>query len=119
MESAFEGYLHFPKSSEINDAYFHMDTSHAATETFQTASKMSVYRPPEQKPMAPTLPCESGKRLMYVIAPSKSATACVSGTDNIVLKTLSILLGSGEPSRVYISGATAIYPCSAKRRATS
>jgi hypothetical protein len=38
MESAFEGYLHCPKSSEINDAYLQMDTSHAATETFQTAS---------------------------------------------------------------------------------
>ena len=34
-----KGHLHCPKSSEINDAYFHMDTSHAAAETFQTASK--------------------------------------------------------------------------------
>ena len=39
MESAFEGHLHCPKSSEINDAYLQMDTSHAATETFQTASE--------------------------------------------------------------------------------
>jgi endonuclease/exonuclease/phosphatase (EEP) superfamily protein YafD len=42
MESAFEGHLHCHKSSEINDAYFHMDTSHAATETFQTASKTLI-----------------------------------------------------------------------------
>src|SRR2546427_8628437 len=81
--------------------------STAASKLVLLQPKMSVYRPPEQKPMAPTLPFESGKRLMYVIAPSKSATACVSGTENIVFKTLSILLGSGEPSRVYISGATA------------
>jgi hypothetical protein len=40
MESAFEGHLHRPKSSEINDAYFHMDTSHAAPGTFQTASEL-------------------------------------------------------------------------------
>src|SRR4051812_4502196 len=39
MESAFEGHLHCPKSSKINDAYFHMDTSHAASGTFQTASQ--------------------------------------------------------------------------------
>ena len=38
-----KGHLHCPKSSEINDAYFHMDTSHAEAvpaETFQTASKL-------------------------------------------------------------------------------
>src|SRR5512145_303852 len=43
MKSAFEGHLHCPKSSEIKDAYFHMDTSHVATETFQTASEATEH----------------------------------------------------------------------------
>src|SRR6266571_4032178 len=39
MEGAFKGHLYCPKSSKINDAYFHADTSRAATETFQTGSQ--------------------------------------------------------------------------------
>src|SRR6266705_5937792 len=44
MEGAFKGHLYCPKSSKINDAYFHADTSRAATETFQTGSKVRNLR---------------------------------------------------------------------------
>jgi hypothetical protein len=53
MESAFESHLHCPKSSEINDAYFHMDTSHAATATSQTASGASGGRPHRSRAQYP------------------------------------------------------------------
>src|SRR2546428_8797944 len=82
--------------------------STAASKLVLLQPKMSVYRPPEQKPMAPTLPFESGKRLMYVITPSKSATACVSGKENNVFKKLSLLLRLCQPSPGYIIRATPI-----------
>ena len=57
--------------------------------------------------MAPTLPLLSDWPLRNAMAPSRSAMAWASGTENMVLNTWSITVGSGEPSRVYMSGATA------------
>ena len=77
---------------------------------------ISVYRPPEQNPMIPTLPLLCACDLRNTAAPSRSSMARASGLAKRVASTFS---GSGVPSRVYRSGAMARKPRPANRTAMS
>src|SRR3954468_22907041 len=70
----------------------------ASTATDEQANS-SVWRPPEQKPMQPTLPLAPSNPRRYAAAASRSATAWASGTPNILDITEPMLVGSGAPLR--------------------
>jgi len=85
--------------------------STAAFTLLLVQANMSVYRPPEQKPMIPTLPLACGLLFRKRAAPSRSPMVWESGTEKRVSRTLS---GAGRPSRVYRSGAALLREPSAQ-----
>ena len=73
--------------------------STAASTLLLLQAKSSVWRPPEQKPIAPTLPVAPGRDRRQAAAASRSCTASLSGRPNITGNTVWMSSGLVGPPR--------------------
>ena len=71
----------------------------AASTFLLLQAKSSVCRPPEQKPIAPTLPVAPGSERRWSAAASRSCTASLSGRPNMTGNTVLMSSGLAGPPR--------------------